>query len=304
MKEWKNWIVCLLLIGLTAFLWSCVAVREEGVSSITPVTSEEAVRAEKAAGVAVGKAENVYKLDIKALDTVDCARCHYSVFTDIKDNGGKHQLECRKCHERFHTYKPGTPWEDVVPKCTTCHGEIHGKDFLDCMACHTDAHMPISTMINIEALSKDCAGCHVDQATEVVKFPSAHTDTACSECHHSSHGYIPACTECHPEPHTPYQNNTVCEGCHPVHSPLQIAYGEEIDNGLCAGCHGEITKTLLESPKKHSTVKCVDCHAQKHRFIPKCQKCHSAPHSESLLQKFGSCADCHGDPHALALMEK
>jgi len=245
----------------------------------------------------------VYQQEVRPLTTLECAQCHYRVFSGIRDHGGKHQLECRFCHQDFHSWRPGTPWSEVVPQCATCHGSPHGVDFKNCLDCHADPHAPMHSLANMDILGQNCATCHASQAGDVNQFPSAHAEVACSECHHDRHGTIPGCLECHAEPHTPFVDNAACLACHPVHAPLEIKYGDNIANETCGACHGEVQKVLRKGTKKHSQLFCVFCHADRHRFVPQCRECHAQPHNEKLLQKFGGCADCHGDPHALKLMD-
>lgn len=299
----KSRFAGMLVFGLFIFLCGCV-VDQEG-SSIALAPSEAQAAPQKTETTAAPstdvKAPDVYQVQVRQLTTLQCAQCHYSVFEDIRDQGGKHQLECRYCHQTFHTLRPGVAWKDAVPQCKTCHGEIHGPNFLECLSCHADPHAPIASLVNFAVLAPACKTCHAAQAEEVQKYPSKHTEVACTDCHHTRHGYKPACTECHDEPHTAYVDNASCEACHPVHSPLEIAYPETTPNSICAGCHAQITQTLADSPMKHSALACVFCHADRHGYIPECQKCHGIPHSKALLDKFGGCLDCHGDPHALKL---
>ena len=242
-----------------------------------------------------------YRQNIRPITNHDCARCHFSVFTDIRDKGGAHQMVCMKCHEIFHTYKPGKNWKDVVPDCAGCHVLFHGADFPDCLRCHENAHAPKNSL-SFRKIVKDCRKCHVDQATETTQNLSAHTDTACSSCHHDTHGYIPACTECHPKTHTPFIKNTGCNSCHPSHSPLVVSYTEDVADAICTGCHVDVGNQLSGSNNKHAFLKCANCHANKHRYIPMCQECHGQePHSKALLEKFSGCNDCHGNPHTLTL---
>ncbi len=245
----------------------------------------------------------VYQQEVRPLTTLECARCHYSVFAGIRDHGGRHQLECGFCHQVFHSWRPGIPWSEVVPQCATCHGEFHGGDFKACLECHADPHAPQYSLVDMDVLGRNCATCHAGQAQEVNRYPSAHSDVACSECHADRHGHIPACLACHAEPHTPFAGNAGCLACHPVHAPLEIKYGDNVVNETCAVCHGEAQKALRKGATKHGQLFCVYCHAERHRSVPQCRDCHAQPHNEKLLQRFGGCADCHGDPHALKLAD-
>ncbi|MBN1932095.1 MAG: hypothetical protein JW786_10865 [Desulfobacterales bacterium] len=277
-KAFVNIVGFMLVLFASTFAWAEISVEEEG--------------------------PDIYGQEVKQLTTLECARCHYTVFSDIRDQGGAHRLACRKCHVTFHTNKPGKDWKDVVPDCNSCHKQYHGKEFPDCLRCHANAHAPVASL-DIEKMTNDCTACHKKQAAETKKYSSEHAEMACNACHHSRHGYLPKCTECHEKPHAPYTNNAGCMGCHPPHSPLEILYTENTANEVCAGCHDAVVAKLAGSDKEHTFLKCAFCHAAKHKFIPTCQSCHeNGPHREDLLKKFKGCGDCHGDAHLLRLQAK
>ncbi|MBN2332176.1 MAG: cytochrome C [Deltaproteobacteria bacterium] len=285
-------LICLLLVFL-----GCATVQE--THEVEAAAKKQAANQNYPAEL---EAPGVYQQEVVPLTTLQCAQCHFSVFQNIKDRGGKHQLNCRECHQTFHLWRPSIAWQDVVPHCQDCHGEAHGPNFPDCLVCHADPHAPIASLENLDVLEKDCGNCHGKQKADVDTYKSAHTDVACSECHHTRHGYKPNCVECHETPHTAYSDNAGCTGCHPVHAPREIHYAEDTGNRVCAGCHEKITTTLKNSPSKHAKLQCVFCHAQTHGVIPECSKCHGTPHSEAMLGRFkNNCSECHGEPHALTL---
>ena len=295
-----------LIVGLLVVFYGCVSAQEtrHQRTDIKPVEPQASIA--KAAPVVQPPAKpesiEIYQQKVEPLTTQECAQCHFSVFENIRDNGGKHQIHCRECHSTFHSLRPGKAWSDVVPHCATCHGEAHGPTFLECLSCHADPHAPISSLINLDVLAKGCDSCHVEQKKEVIEYKSAHTEVACSECHHTRHGHRPDCTECHSVPHTDFVDNSGCMGCHPVHSPREINYPATTGNQTCAGCHAEVTQHLTSSALKHSALQCVFCHADKHGYVPDCTKCHSQPHSKAMLARFeNNCLTCHGEAHALVL---
>ncbi len=295
----------LLVVGLLVIIYGCVAAQEsrqqesKPPAAATQTTTRSATANQSAAPASkVG----IYEQEIKPLTTYQCAQCHYPVYSDIRDNGGRHKIDCTECHETFHTWKPGKKWSEVVPKCVTCHDLAHGTAFPKCLTCHADPHAPVHSLVKLDVLAKGCNQCHPDQKQELTKFKSAHTEVACSECHHTRHGYLPKCTECHDTPHTPYTDNKGCQACHPVHSPLEINYPKTTRNQVCAGCHEVVTRKLIDSHRKHSKLQCVFCHADRHGYVPQCTKCHSQPHSKAMLDRFKhDCKACHGEPHALIL---
>ncbi len=249
-----------------------------------------------------GQPAGVYQQTVPEMTTLECARCHYQVFVTIRDRGGRHQLECRECHLRFHSFKPGLAWEERVPSCRQCHDPVHGAAFVKCLACHREAHAPLESMVGAEQLAGTCADCHRSAATELEEHPSAHAEMGCAECHQGRHGYRPKCSGCHSETHTPVVDNAGCQVCHPSHRPLEVTLKGDIDNQLCRGCHPQPAAAMAESQKKHSAMACVFCHAGTHGFSPTCQQCHGdGPHNPELLKGFEDCRDCHGEPHGLSL---
>ncbi|HWI40328.1 MAG TPA: hypothetical protein VNX25_02430, partial [Verrucomicrobiae bacterium] len=78
-------------------------------------------------------APELYANEPKPLAVTDCASCHVGQFGDLRNNGTKHKFDCQKCHATFHVYNPKKgSWDDVMPKCATCHAEPHGKAVTDC----------------------------------------------------------------------------------------------------------------------------------------------------------------------------
>ncbi|MEW6586321.1 MAG: cytochrome C [Nitrospirota bacterium] len=244
------------------------------------------------------KPKSLYETDVKPLTPAQCGSCHFSVFDQIRNQGGKHKLDCTQCHVKYHAYNPVKQnWKEIMPQCQTCHGNFHGEKHTNCMQCHNQPHAPKQQMAVSAELMKVCNDCHGKVGQELQSSPSKHTKVACSTCHHQKHGYIPSCMECH-KPHTPAQTVKECLGCHPVHSPLKIAYAKETPNNVCGACHAPVYKKLEASSGKHRMVACAQCHP-KHRQIPKCEECHGKPHGEGLLKKFPNCNQCHVDVHDL-----
>jgi len=239
-----------------------------------------------------------YALEITPLTPADCGRCHSIIYNQIKKEGGKHQIECVQCHTKFHVYNPVKQnWQEIMPKCQTCHGLIHGDKFASCEACHSNPHAPKTQMAMTPEFSKVCGDCHGKVAKELQSNPSKHTKAACTMCHHSKHGFMPSCMECH-KPHTSTLTVKECLACHPVHSPLRMSYTETVANEICGACHSKPYEKITSAVSKHRMVSCAKCHS-KHKYIPKCEECHGKPHGEGLLKKFPNCLQCHIDAHDL-----
>ncbi|MDX9710051.1 MAG: hypothetical protein RBT64_10910, partial [Trichloromonas sp.] len=54
-----------------------------------------------------GDGAEAYLQELEQMNTAECGKCHVEIFKTIRDKGGLHQLECRECHHKFHTFTPG-----------------------------------------------------------------------------------------------------------------------------------------------------------------------------------------------------
>ncbi len=267
-----------LLVGIGFYEKSLLA-QQEGAEPIPSIFSEEVV--------------------IKPLSPIECARCHYSLYSMMREKGGKHRQVCTNCHKEYHRKKD---WEKIKPKCNRCHGYPHGEKAKACQSCHSEPHTPLE--IALASVKGKCNLCHAAETEELATHKSAHQEVGCEGCHSKRHGRIPQCFECH-DPHVEGQTFEECLTCHSPHSPLNIRpfEGLEIENRVCGSCHAEEFELLSQTPTKHHERLCIECH-DKHGFIPKCQKCHGYPHSERLHKKFPQCLKCHIDPHSLRRPKK
>jgi hypothetical protein len=294
----------LLRVGLSLVLLIIAACATEQTVSTTvppvpqattqaPQTAQPATEAPKPASTI-----SPYDAELTPLTAADCGRCHASVFNQIKTDGGKHKIDCTKCHAKYHVYNPVKQnWNDIMPKCQTCHGLIHGEKFATCATCHSSPHAPKTQMTMSAEMSKVCGDCHAKVGQELQANPSKHTKVECSSCHHNKHGYIPSCMECH-KPHSAKQTVKDCLVCHPVHKPLVIKYPDNTANEVCGGCHSAVFGKISNTLSKHGQVSCAKCHTR-HKFIPKCEDCHGKPHGAVVLKKFPNCLQCHVDVHDL-----
>jgi len=247
-----------------------------------------------------------YEMNIKPLTTIECGQCHFSVFKNIKNSGGKHQIDCVRCHKEYHVYNPRKQnYDEIMPSCAWCHqssngGAFHGneKAIVPCLNCHKDPHKPL--VIPMAEIDSHCAVCHKQERSEIKDFPSMHTtEVACAGCHEEKHGFIPECSVCH-ESHSPAVEmaSKDCMTCHPVHKPTEISYDTETQSTICAGCHGGVYDMLKENVTAHTDVTCADCHPS-HAEIPLCARCHGEPHPASMNAT--KCGECHGIAHDLAM---
>lgn len=237
-----------------------------------------------------------YSVSPEPLTVAECGQCHPQVFSQIKEDGGKHRFKCLNCHEQLHAYNPQKEnWQEIMPKCSSCHTLPHGEQFSSCLDCHENPHTPLD--IGMANISGSCGDCHQSPQGQLEEYPSMHTQLECGTCHYT-HGQIPSCFDCH-EPHVPDQELSACKSCHPVHKPLQVAYDQSPQwNETCSGCHDQVYDIWSTTESKHGQVNCGQCHTS-HGYIPDCQTCHGSPHDPNMLKKYPECLECHIDPHNL-----
>lgn len=249
----------------------------------------------KVATVTIPPAPELYAAEPQPLTVNQCGQCHPGVFRNLKNDGAKHQFDCQKCHTTFHAYNPKKGgWEALMPKCSSCHAEPHGKAITDCLACHSNPHAPKKVAMDARLVSA-CGTCHAGAKQQLDAFPSKHTKLGCNRCH-TSHGYKPSCFNCH-KPHHEGQELATCAKCHPVHKPRQITYEKDSPAVTCGSCHGQIYGTWQKTPSKHGKLNCAVCHHTKHGYVPQCTECHAAPHKPFILNRFPKCLTCHLDVH-------
>ncbi|MBI5443923.1 MAG: cytochrome C, partial [Deltaproteobacteria bacterium] len=228
-----------------------------------------------------------------ALTAADCEKCHVKEPGEIAAKGQKHKTEinCQDCHT---DHRPKVAKN--IPECSNCHSGKPHYEVQGCKTCH-NPHMPLEIALKGE-LKEVCLTCHKGPSEAMAAGPSKHAALACNFCHAEKHGVIPACLKCH-KPHSATMAQGDCGTCHKAHKPLELAYGDKTASTLCAACHDDAFALLSASKTKHRTVPCVQCHAQKHKTIPRCSDCHGMPHAPGMHQKFPKCGDCHNIAHDL-----
>ena len=275
------WIVAVSVIGLGLNLIGCAA-----PTPPEPVGEKDIPPA--------------YTAETQLMKPEECGRCHSHFYYLIKTEGGKHRIDCKRCHVQFHVYRPGkVQYEDVLPKCEACHEQVHGEDLALCSACHTNAHTPMKIPAE-RPLEEGCFICHAEVDKEMKTYITKHTGLYCSSCHHTRHRYVPECMECH-RPHAEGMTQAECLACHPPHKVREVVYPEDIPDKTCAGCHRDAYEKLKQTGAKHSALGCAKCHPEKHGAIMRCRECHDEPHGASMMEKFRVCGKCHGTAHSLSL---
>ena len=264
---------------------------------------------------------------------------------------------CTSCHTahdiRSHTdVRSSIHADNVAATCTTCHGQIEqvhrkvieGQLWIEdpskiptCVDCH--APHEIRSVFYPDGLAdKDCLTCHGQQdltmtrngetvslyIDEQIFNDSAHTGTACAQCHTDvsvskeraceTVQSAVDCSICHAEQVTEYQGSThgtlyaesdpdapSCQDCHARHAtldkdlPVSPTYPRNVPM-LCGRCHrvGEQAATRIEAEVEDIVGSYED-------------SVHGRGLINSGLVVTATCADCHGahselppgDPRAL-----
>ena len=296
----RKMAVVLGIIGIFGLITVYGCATQPGAAAVP--AEQGAVPAEKSPDIA-----SMYKAKVKPLTTAECGQCHLPIYETVKAQGSKHQIDCVRCHTKYHVYSPRKQnYDQIMPKCSSCHlsasgGPFHGehKNLTPCLNCHADPHKPL--VIPAAEIEASCGFCHSKEGNEIKQYPSRHTtEVACADCHAERHGYIPECSVCH-ESHSPRVElaTAQCMTCHPVHKPTQITYSVDTESLICAGCHDEVNDMLQKKVTKHTAVACADCHPT-HKEIPPCSRCHGEPHPKTMMKNVSNCGDCHGIAHDLA----
>jgi len=292
MKVKKKWILMIVLLFLISCTPKSAQIPEQKLVQEQP--QQEQLKQEQPK-----KEIKPYELTPTSLGFEECIKCHSTLFKELKEKGGKHQRDCTFCHKQFHVYSPKRQnWEEIMPKCQTCHGLKHGEKFSECLQCHADPHAIKEKMKVTAEFAKQCSQCHEKFGEEMAKYKSKHTQLGCAACHKEKHGYIPDCFACH-KPHTANQTYKDCLVCHKPHSPLNIPpFAASTPNEVCGACHQKPLEKINTAGGKHKDVGCVKCHSA-HKYIPDCKNCHKEVHSAQLHKKHPKCSECHVDVHAI-----
>ena len=250
-----------------------------------------------------------------------CVNCHQQDYNK-KDNldhvRAGFSTECAQCHQvqaptwtakYNHDFFPLKLGHEV-DKCNTCHTQgSYSSTSPNCISCHQATYQSTRNPDHSSlSLSADCATCHTTAlGWTPAKFPEHDKIYKLEEAHKLIENDCAAC-------HKGIYNGTTpktCFGCHTTdfnatNNPNHKAAGYPTD---CAACHTQTTwqgaifdhnKTNFPLTGVHTTVNCIQCHAQGYKGISsKCVDCHLqnfkntiAP-SHSGLNISTDCASCH-----------
>ncbi len=244
-------------------------------------------------------------VDLPSITGDMCINCHSGPVEKLQAYPSKHtDLDCTECHTSH----------GLIPNCTDCHSEEGGLVYhiegeaenSNCLSCHTSPHSPLKISYLEDTPKELCANCHKNPSHapvyETLKAAqSKHwTEITCASCH-DEHGIIPDCSKCHDSDGHRAELQTVdCLRCHNnPHEPMNISFSPEEPKAVCGGCHTDVYQDLMASNTRHTAQTCSFCHPV-HGEIPTCQKCHTVPHGQALIQRFeGNCGDCHSIAHSV-----
>lgn len=233
----------------------------------------------------------------RSLTDADCIKCHRQPAEHINKRGGAHktELDCFGCHVAHPPLG-----EAVIPECSECHDPDDSPHFKfdNCAACH-NPHAPLEIDLSVVSPIKPvCLSCHMDPVRQMERYPSAHAEMDCNECH-QRHGEFQECLECH-SGHSTEMNYADCLRCHSPHAPGRLQFGSSgVKSKLCGSCHSDQFEQLTDNHTYHAELECVFCHKRTHKVILSCDNCHGQPHDSSMHQQFENCSKCHKSPHNL-----
>lgn len=231
-----------------------------------------------------------------AIDGALCAVCHDETVQNFADNGGAHleNLACIDCHTKHPPREEG-----VIPSCADCHDPGDNEHFAagQCLQCH-NPHSPrdidFGAITNLRSI---CLGCHTKPGNQMERYPSAHAEMECNECH-PSHGERLDCLNCH-DGHAEGMQYADCLKCHQHHAPTPPKLSKNISSRLCGSCHEAQHGDQQTDTSKHGKLQCIFCHKGKHMVVQECRTCHGEPHDAPLHRRFNDCHKCHKNPHKL-----
>jgi hypothetical protein len=189
-------------------------------------------------------------------EKVACTKCHLRKLKSGRTSFLGLDRTCAGCHGNTHQFTS----QDMIGKCTTCHGE--GGRRLE---------MPASELFFD----------HGERAG--LALAGAHAKAKCGDCHRAGNmakrGKT-ACAGCHQKdsPHGRAFAASSCDKCHAVEGFEKPSFSHE--------------KTELPLRGKHATKNCTKCHeSAKKAPVPECQGCHADPHRERFVRI--ECSACH-----------
>ncbi len=231
-----------------------------------------------------------------SIDAALCASCHEDTVQTYTANGAAHfeNLACTECHAKHPPREEG-----VIPTCGQCHDPGENKHFAagSCAECHNPHAPKVTDFGSIDDLRGVCLGCHQKAGEKMKRFPSAHAQQECTECH-PSHGEKLDCLSCH-DGHSSDMSSSDCLKCHQHHAPTPPRLGKNVPSQLCGSCHEEQNSSQKVDTSKHGKLQCVYCHKGRHKVIQDCKTCHGEPHDAPMHKRFPDCHKCHGNPHNL-----
>ncbi len=194
----------------------------------------------------------------------DCDACHSGLDKQAQDD------LCLDCHEAVAGDRSnGTGMHGRLPggtagRCTTCHTEHRGPDFVD------------------QALDPDT----FDHTLADFPLSGGHRDVECAGCHAPGDKYRDApaeCVSCH-EQDSPH-GDALGEDCGGCHTPRGWQEGGKFDHGATRfalrGAHDELACGACHAGERYTfeSLDCVSCHRVRDVhlgvFGAQCESCHS-----------------------------
>lgn len=253
----------------------------------------------------------------------DCQSCHTTDFQQAVNPNHTAlgiSTDCASCHTTEPGWSPASfavhneyyvlagAHASIANQCASCHNGDYNNTPNTCAGCHqADYNQTVDPPHVTLQFSNECATCHTESAWEpatfdhdIQHFPiysGSHQGqwSECVDCHTTPGNYaVFTCITCHANPETDEEhtgvngyvyNSSACFGCHP---------NGEGDSGF------DHNATAFPLTGAHTTVSCVECHANGYAGTPTdCNACHATDYAGSINpnhQQLGlpvDCASCH-----------
>ncbi|MFN3479240.1 MAG: NapC/NirT family cytochrome c [Thermodesulfovibrionales bacterium] len=154
------------------------------------------------------------------IQQIGCKICHKGTVHNFRPN----EDACKKCHEdkgvhgvgmeafsclKCHSFAEKTPTMIPRDRCIVCHKGIPQKGVMSDLLCH-QCHKPHG---RIKPQSRDCLGCHGNEATVGQHGFHMKKGLSCIDCH-KAHSWIVS----------PSSAKILCTKCHSYKDPKRFIY--------------------------------------------------------------------------------
>ncbi len=243
----------------------------------------------------------------------NCATCHNSPRSEVRDVINSGQAECIDCHAAHDG--PAVHNNLGAPAdCAACHTDkITGTDFAyimnyhahptlgfteleKCQRCHNSLVPEVINTINTgkgpTGTPVDCAGCHVSQHVPITDPFKIHFDYILTNTSN--------CSLCHTVNNNTHLDMVTTSNCSTCHASANQDEFNTLHQNDCLLCHlsprAEVI-SLIYDGIAGTQIECISCHVP---YGVDFFTGHQDPDHSNLVTTVGTgCGDCHAEPPPL-----